>query len=103
MNERSLAMDTPDFNDIDRLARRRAKAKMGWFIHAAVYAAVNLLLIALSVAGGQRWAIYPLLGWGIGLLFHGLSVWAFAPGGNLMERMVERERTRLSGRGRDGR
>jgi hypothetical protein len=99
-------MDTPNGNakatDIDRLARRRAKAKMGWFIHAAVFAAVNLLLIALSLAHGQRWAIYPLLGWGIGLLLHGLSVWAFAPGGNLMERMVERERAKLRGTGRDG-
>jgi len=60
-----------------------------------VYAAVNLLLVALSLASGQRWAIYPLLGWGLGVLLHGLSVWAFAPGGNLMERMVERERAKL--------
>ena len=26
----------------ERLARRRAGAKMGWYIHAAVYLAVNL-------------------------------------------------------------
>ena len=35
---------------LDRLARRRAKAKLGWFAHAAVYVAVNLVLIAVSFA-----------------------------------------------------
>ena len=32
---------------IERLARRRAGAKMGWYIHASVYLLVNLLLVAL--------------------------------------------------------
>ena len=27
---------------IDKLALRRAKAKLGWFAHAAIYALVNL-------------------------------------------------------------
>jgi hypothetical protein len=80
---------------IDKLALRRAKAKLGWFVHAAIYALVNLGLIALSLANGRSWAIYPLLGWGVGLLAHGMSVWVFAPGGNLMEGMVQRERARL--------
>ena len=38
---------------IERLARRRAGAKMGWYIHASVYLLVNLLLVALSVGSGQ--------------------------------------------------
>ncbi|MBO9513362.1 MAG: 2TM domain-containing protein [Variovorax sp.] len=82
-------------DEIDRLARKRAKAKMGWFIHAAVYAVVNLGLVALSAANGRAWAVFPLLGWGVGLLAHGLSVWMLPPGGRLLERMIERERTRL--------
>ncbi|SCK50719.1 2TM domain-containing protein [Variovorax sp. HW608] len=84
-------------DDIDRLARKRAKAKMGWFIHAAIYAIVNLGLIALSVATGRAWAVFPLLGWGVGLLAHGISVWMLPPGGTLLARMVERERARLAG------
>jgi len=67
---------------IDKLALRRAKAKLGWFVHAAIYALVNLGLIALSLANGRSWAIYPLLGWGVGLLAHGLSVWMLPPGGS---------------------
>jgi len=84
-----------DTDDIDRLARRRAKSKLGWFIHAAAYVLVNLLLIALSLARGKDWALFPLLGWGAGLALHGMAVWLFAPGGDMLEGMVERERTRL--------
>jgi hypothetical protein len=84
-------------NDIDRLARRRAKAKIGWFIHATAYVTVNLLLVAFSLASGHGWAIYPALGWGLGLALHGAAVWLFAPGGQMLERMVERERVRLAG------
>ncbi len=87
-------------SDIERLALRRARAKLGWYIHASVYLIVNLGLIALSVAGGKAWAIYPLLGWGIGLAAHGASVWLLPPGGQLMERLVERERARLAGSGK---
>ena len=90
-----------DAQRLDRLAHRRARAKLGWFIHAAVYAAVNAGLVALSLGSGRHWAVYPLLGWGLGLFFHGLAVWAFAPGGSLMGRMVERERARLQAAGTD--
>jgi hypothetical protein len=82
---------------LERLALRRAKAKLGWFSHAAIYAVVNLGLIALSTAHGHSWAIYPLLGWGVGLLAHGISVWMLPPGGALLHRMVERERAKLAG------
>lgn len=81
---------------IEKLALRRAKAKLGWYAHAAIYALVNLGLVALSLANGRSWAIYPLLGWGVGLLAHGLSVWMLPPGGALLGRMVERERARLA-------
>jgi len=87
---------TPDPQRIEQLARRRAKAKLGWFIHAAVYAAVNLGLIAVSVASGKHWAIFPLLGWGLGLAFHGAAVWLLQPGGDLLEHLVERERSKLA-------
>lgn len=97
---------TANFNDanqatadsrIDKLARRRAKAKMGWFAHATAFTVVNLALITLSLLTGGTWAIYPLLGWGLGLAMHGVSVWALPQGGQLMERMVEKERAKLAG------
>lgn len=80
-------------NDPERLARRRAGAKMGWYIHAAVYLLVNVGLVALSMGQGRSWAAYPLLGWGLGLLVHGFIV--FVPGGGLYERLLARERRSL--------
>jgi hypothetical protein len=90
--------------EIDRLARKRAGAKLGWYIHATVYVAVNAVLWLLSSQGfGQRgWTIYPTLGWGLGLLLHGASVWVFGAGSGIRERMVQKERERLQ-RGGDGR
>lgn len=91
-------MNTPlSEDDIDRLARKRAGAKLGWYIHATIYLIVNLLLFAMSEYGfgGRRWSIYPLLGWGLGLALHGVSVFVLGATGGLRERMVERERERL--------
>lgn len=82
---------------VERLARRRAGAKMGWYIHATVYVLVNLFLVLLATSRGQDWAMYPLLGWGLGLLIHGAVVFFVAPGGNLYDRLLERERKSLRG------
>ena len=87
-------------SDIERLARRRAGAKVGWYVHAFIYVLVNLGLVALSFAGGQSWAVYPLAGWGLGLLIHGVMVWFVAFNSGLRERLVERERRLLGGRDR---
>lgn len=80
---------------VERLARRRAGAKLGWYLHAAVYLVVNLGLIGLAASRGHGWAVYPLLGWGLGLLIHGAVVFVVAPGGNLYERLLARERKAL--------
>ncbi|SEJ51074.1 2TM domain-containing protein [Variovorax sp. OK605] len=85
---------TPSASDIERRARRRAGAKMGWYIHAFVYVLVNLGLVTISAARGHTWAMYPLMGWGLGLLIHGAVVW-FVAGGGFYERLVERERRAL--------
>ncbi len=82
-------------DDLEAIAMRRARAKLGWYGHAAIYAIVNAVLMTISFTNGEHWAIYPALGWGLGLAIHGLSVWVFAPGGQLMERMVARERQHL--------
>ena len=86
---------TPE--DIDRLARKRAGAKLGWYVHASVYVCVNLFLFAMSeYAFGQRaWSVKPLLGWGVGLALHGIAVWFLGAGGEFREGMVQKERERL--------
>ncbi|HYD76294.1 2TM domain-containing protein [Ramlibacter sp.] len=86
--------DTPR-DDLDRLARRRAGAKMGWLVHALVYVAVNLFLAALAASSGRNWAIYPAMGWGLGLAVHGVVVYFVTGGAGLYQQLFERERARL--------
>lgn len=84
---------TPE--EIDRLARKRAGKKMGWYIHAFVYIVVNIGLALLSTFSGHHWAVFPALGWGLGLLVHGLAVFVAPVGSGFRERLVQRERERL--------
>ncbi len=82
---------------LDRLARKRAGAKLGWYVHATIYLVVNVgLLLASSHGLGHRpWSLFPALGWGLGLLLHGISVWVLGAGSSLREGLVQRERERL--------
>lgn len=86
-----------DENDIERQARRRAGAKLGWYVHAAVFTLVNLALWTLShhAFGSRPWSVYPLLGWGLGLAMHAVAVFLLGRGSTLHQRMVERERAHL--------
>jgi len=81
---------------IERQARRRAGAKLGWYIHASVYIAVNALLALLSAMGDRSWAVFPALGWGLGLAIHGVVVFLVTGGGGLHERLLQRERQLLA-------
>ena len=80
---------------LDRLARKRAGAKLGWYLHTTLYVLVNVVLALLSSAHGKHWAIFPALGWGLGLLIHGAAVWIALPGGSLHGQLLERERAAL--------
>jgi hypothetical protein len=81
---------------LERTARRRAAAKMGWYIHASVYVAVNAMLALISTLDGRHWAVYPALGWGLGLAIHGAVVYFVTGGGGLYQRLIQQERERLS-------
>ena len=83
--------------EIERLAHKRAGAKMGWYIHATVYVLVNLFIFAQSqyAFGNRSWSVVPLLGWGLGLAMHGLAVFVLGGSSTLRQRMVEKERERL--------
>jgi len=76
-----------------RKARRQVERKLGFYIHLSVYLAVNSGLIMLNVllASAKPWAVFPLLGWGIGLLFHGLAVFLHASGSAWKQRMIDNE------------
>ena len=74
-------------------AKKRAEAKLGFYIHLAVYIAVNILLIIINLSTSTQyfWFKWPLIGWGIGVLFHALSVFVFSGGSAIKEKMIEKE------------
>jgi hypothetical protein len=63
--------------DEERLAqaRRRVAALKGFYIHLFVFAMVLAGLAIINLAsGGPWWVLWVLLGWGIGVLAHALTV-----------------------------
>jgi hypothetical protein len=91
----SLDAQSPLSPELERLAQRRAKAKLGFYGHALIYTVVICGLSLLALSQGKAWSLWPAAGWGLGLLMHGLRVFGKAPGNALRERLVERERAQL--------
>jgi hypothetical protein len=94
----TVAMPSPlTPEEIERLAHKRASAKMGWYLHACVYVLVNAYLFASSYFGLRAggWNIYPAMGWGLGLALHFVSVFVMGRGSGFREQMVRRERERI--------
>jgi hypothetical protein len=92
-------MQTQTDDQLRQRARRRVNQKMGFYIHLAVYVLVNLGLAAINLmSGGQRWHLWPLAGWGLGLTIHGIVTFASLRGEGLRERMLDDEFARLKQR-----
>lgn len=88
--------------EIRRIATSRVRQKKGFFIHLTVYIAVNVFLVIIwaitSVQAGYTfpWFIFPLVGWGIGLLFHFLAVFVFPKqGGDWERKEIQKEMEKL--------
>ena len=77
-------------------AKKRVEEKRGFYTHFTVYIAVNILLVliwAFPSGGGFPWFLFPLCGWGIGVLFHFLGVFVF--GGKSDRAAIEKEAERI--------
>jgi hypothetical protein len=74
-------------------AKKRVEAKIGFYVHLTVYVCVNLLLIIINLTTSRQylWFQWPLIGWGIGLFFHGLGVFVFSGRSSVKERMIQKE------------
>ena len=82
--------------DAYQRAKRRAEAKFGFYLHLAVYIAVNIVLaiVNLSTSTEYLWFKWPLIGWGIGVFFHALGVFVLSGRNSVTARMIEREMKR---------
>ena len=76
----------------EQTAHQNAKLKVEFKIHLVVYFAVNILLaiINLTLTPEYFWVIWPVMGWGLGIIIHGVNV-HFSASLNLKERMIEKE------------
>jgi len=64
----------------------------GFFFHFSAYVLVNAILIAVNLllTPQKLWFFWPLLGWGIGILAHGLATY-FSQGEAVRRRARIRE------------
>jgi hypothetical protein len=88
--------------EIRRMAHSRVAEKKGFFIHLTVYILVNALLVVIWAITSSYskspfpWFVFPLAGWGIGLLIHCLTVFVFPRAGSDWERKeIQKEMDRL--------
>ncbi len=76
-------------------ARKTAEARVGFYVHLGVYVVINSLLVALWYFTGPNifpWFIFPLFGWGAGVVAHGIGTFR---GPAYVDKMAEEEYMRL--------
>jgi hypothetical protein len=74
-------------------AAKRVEELRGFYVHCLTYCIVNAGLFCINyfITPQHWWFYWPLLGWGIGLLMNGLSVWQHGLwGDNWKERKIEK-------------
>ncbi len=79
--------------EVYQQAKKRVQVKLGFKIHLTVYVGVSLLLliINLSSSNDYLWAKWPILGWGIGVFFHGLTAYVFPNSTTITNEMIRKE------------
>jgi hypothetical protein len=75
-------MQTETDDELREKALKRIKDKRDFAGHVVTYVVINALIVgvwAFAAGGGFFWPMFPMAGWGIGLLFHGLEVYRGEP------------------------
>jgi hypothetical protein len=77
LNIKIIDMKQINNNEARLRAERRVDELCGFYSHILIYCLVNtgLFLINFVYAPHHLWFFYPLFGWGIGLLYHGLNIY----------------------------
>lgn len=73
-------------------AKKAVEERFGFYVHLTAYILVNSFFVFLSLKNGHYfWAIWPIAGWGIGLMFHGISVFGFFNNTGWKQRQIQKE------------
>ena len=71
-------------------AKNRVEEIKGFYTHLFIYFLVNAGLVVLNLLTSPEyyWFIWPIIGWGIGLLIHGITVFGGLMGKAWEERKI---------------
>jgi hypothetical protein len=97
MTEAPHIHDVQDEPELRDAAVRRLKKKQDFRAHVLVYVLVNAtlwLVWALTSSPGFPWPVFPMAGWGIGLVMNAWDVYGRRP---ITEADVRREIDRMRG------
>ena len=95
-----MAINESTRNEVLRdRAIKRLKKRRDFFAHLLVYVLVNAFVVAiwaLTNPDGFFWPIFPLAGWGIGVV---MNAWDVFLNDEFDEEQIRREMERLQGHG----
>ena len=87
-------------DDFARAAFREQEAKQilrrrVFYLHLSIYAMTNIFLVVIwaLTGAGFPWFIFPIMGWGIGLVAHGVTAFLLT---DPAEIVLQREQKRLA-------
>lgn len=62
-------------------AKKRVEEIKGFYGNLTSYIVVNIVLVILNLqfSPDHLWFYWPMLGWGIGVVFHGMRVFNYMP------------------------
>jgi hypothetical protein len=83
-------------SDLELIAKRRVQARLGFFVHLAVFVATNTGLIAIWMATGTvyPWFVWPIVFWSVGVVGHAMAL-AIGPDSTTERRAIDREVRRM--------
>jgi hypothetical protein len=63
------------------VAKKKVNEIKGFYGNLASYLLVNVILLVVNLTTSPEylWFFWPLLGWGIGVLIHGMTVFQWLP------------------------
>lgn len=72
-------------------AKRRVEEIKGFYLHLASYVFVNAALVIINLLTSPQylWFIWPLIGWGVGLIVHAFTVYGGFWGKDWEERKIK--------------
>jgi len=72
-------------------AKKRVEEIKGFYLHLITYLLVNAVLVVTNLLTSPEyfWFIWPLIGWAIGLIIHGFSVFGGLLGKSWEDRKIK--------------